>query len=411
MLESASTSGDCLFPAENSLCLSRCAGNAAAVTRARRTRKPTWPSRVRAQGRRFASAPGACGPDRASVDRYGRIDAASLAAALPSPAPSRPDPPPVSPAHVSQSGRARSSSKDWWGPACALLGAFGFSGKAIFAKLAYAAAPTDAVTILALRMLFSMPLFAIMLWWSARGSNAAPLARRDWLALLWLGFIGYYLASFLDFWGLEYISAGLERLILFLNPTIVVLLSAWFLKRPITRRTALALALTYAGILIAFGHDLVFTRDRAAIVAGSGLVLASAVAYAIYLVGNGGVIARIGAARFTAYGMLVSAFFVLLQFVLTRPLAALRVPASVHLIVAAMALFSTALPIWMTNEGIRRIGAGRVAMIGTSGPILTIGMSAVILDEPVTIYQMCGAVLVIAGVALVTFMKKRDTQR
>lgn len=298
---------------------------------------------------------------------------------------------------------SRRSESVWVGPICALLGALGFSGKAIFAKLAYAAAPVDSVTVLALRMLFSVPFFAAMLWWSRLDRSQARLTRRDWTAILWLGFIGYYLASYLDFWGLEYISAGLERLILFLNPTIVVLLSALLLKQRITRRTAVALALTYAGILLVFAHDLIVTQDAADLFTGGGLVLASAIAYAVYLVGNGEIIGRIGSVRFTAYGMLVSAVFILVQFAMTRPMSALDLPGTVYWMVAGMAVFSTAVPIWLTNEGINLIGAGRVAMIGTSGPILTIGMGAMFLGETVTPVQLAGAALVIAGVVLVTF--------
>lgn len=294
----------------------------------------------------------------------------------------------------------------WFGPVCALLGALGFSGKAIFAKLAYAAGPVDAVALLALRMLFSLPFFAIMIGWSRLDRNQAPIARRDWFTIVWLGFTGYYLASFLDFWGLEYVSAGLERLILFLNPTIVVLLSMLVLKQRITRRTMAALALTYAGILLVFAHDLALTADIAALLIGGGLVFASAIAYAIYLVGNGEVIRRVGSIRFTAYAMPVSAVFALLQFVLTRPLSALDLPATAYWMIAGIAVFSTALPIWLTNEAIHRIGAGRVAMIGTSGPILTIGMGALFLGETITLVQLAGAALVTAGVVLVSFARR-----
>jgi drug/metabolite transporter (DMT)-like permease len=231
------------------------------------------------------------------------------------------------------------------------------------------------------------------------------LVRRDWIAILWLGFIGYYLASLLDFWGLQYISASLERLILFLNPTLVVLLSALVLKKPITNRIASALALSYAGILLVFEHDFHFARETAALLIGGGLVFASAITYAIYLVGNGEIIGRVGAARFTAYGMSVSTVFVFAQFLLTRPLSALDQPPTVYWTTAGMAGFSTVLPIWLTNEAIRRIGSNRVALIGTVGPVLTIGLGAIFLGEAITIFQIGGAALVMAGVMLVTLRK------
>ena len=301
---------------------------------------------------------------------------------------------------------SRRPESEWTGPALALLGSFAFSGKAIFAKLAYAAASLDAVTLIALRMLYSLPFFGAMIWWSHRDKSQPPLTRRDWTALLWLGFFGYYLASFLDFWGLEYISAGLERLILFTNPTIVVVLSALWFKKRITYRTAIALLLTYLGIAVVFAQDLVVTADTKTLFLGGALVFASAISYAVYLVWNGEIIARIGAARFTAYGMAVSSVFVMLQFALTRPLSALVQPVTVNAMVASMAIFSTVLPIWLTSESIRRIGAGRVAMIGTTGPIMTIGLGAIFLGEAITLVQLAGAALVIAGVVLVSFSRR-----
>jgi drug/metabolite transporter (DMT)-like permease len=293
----------------------------------------------------------------------------------------------------------------WLGPALAFAGAFGFSAKAIFAKLAYAASTVDAITVLTFRMIFSLPFFALMIWVAQRDAMRTRLSRRDWAAIVWLGFIGYYLASLLDFLGLEYISASLERLILFLNPTIVVLLSALVLGKPITRRIAAALALSYAGIVLVFAHDFHLARETATLLIGGGLVFASAITYAIYLVGNGEIIQRVGAARFTAYGMSVSTVFVFLQFLLTRPLSALHQPATVYWTIAGMAVFSTVLPIWLTNEAIRRIGSNRVALIGTIGPVLTIGLGAIFLGEAITLFQIGGAALVMAGVVLVTLKR------
>ncbi|MEP7084617.1 MAG: DMT family transporter [Betaproteobacteria bacterium] len=302
-------------------------------------------------------------------------------------------------------------NEHWTGPALALAGAFGFSAKAIFAKLAYAASTLDAVTLVTFRMLFSLPLFGVMIWFARRDTTLVPLTRRDWIAILWLGFVGYYLASLLDFWGLQYISASLERLILFLNPTLVVLLSALVLRKPITRRTTAALALSYSGIVLVFAHDFHLAQETAALLLGGGLVFASAVVYAIYLVGNGEIIRRIGAARFTAYGMTVSMLFVFAQFLLTRPLSALQQPAHVYWAMLGMAVVSTVVPIWLTNAAIQRIGSNRVALIGTIGPVLTIALGAVVLGEPITIYQIGGAALVTAGVVLVTFWKQPSVGR
>ncbi|MEO8133985.1 MAG: DMT family transporter [Betaproteobacteria bacterium] len=308
---------------------------------------------------------------------------------------------PLSPPHSSVR-----AERQWLGPLYGLLGAFGFSAKAIFAKLAYAASSIDAITVLTFRMIFSLPFLVLMVWWAHRDAARLRFTRRDWIAIIWLGFVGYYLASLLDFKGLQYISASLERLILFMNPTLVVLLSALLLRKAISRRTALALALSYGGIVLVFVHDLEITSESATLLTGGSLVFGSAVAYAVYLIGSGEVIGRLGAVRFTAYGMLTSATFVFLHFLLTRPAAALVQSAYVYSLIAAMALFSTVLPIWCTNEAIRRIGSGRTAMIGTIGPVLTIGLGAMFLGEAVTIYQVSGAALVVCGVVLVMLNRR-----
>ena len=310
----------------------------------------------------------------------------------------------------------------WLGPLYAVLGVLGFSFKAILIKLAYRAAPVDPVALLTLRMIYSAPFFIVMAWWAGRAPGARPIERPDALRLIGLGFIGYYLSSLLDFMGLQYISASLERLVLFLYPTIVVLLSAVFLRQPVTRRAMAALALSYAGIALAVWHDIRVSGDAASIALGSALVFGSAVGYATYLVGAGGVIARLGSSRFIAWAMLASTAFVTLQFVvtelpscfalrcspsgrpigLTRPLAALDVPWSVHALTLAMAVFSTVLPTWMIAESVRRIGASASSLVGSLGPMFTIGLGALLLGEAVNLLQLVGVALVLAGVMLVS---------
>jgi drug/metabolite transporter (DMT)-like permease len=294
----------------------------------------------------------------------------------------------------------------WIGPLCAVLGVLGFSFKAILIKLAYAWHPIDAVTLLALRMLYSAPFFVAMAWWAGRKSGAAPFTSRDWRALAWLGFIGYYLASLLDFMGLMYISAALERLVLFMYPTLVVLLSALMLRTPISRRATAALVLSYAGIALVFVHDLDFTGDARALTTGGALVFGGALAYALYLVGAGDVIARIGSMRFIAWAMLASTVFVLVQFAATRDVALLAVPPAIQALSLAMAVFSTVLPTWLVAEAIHRIGANRSSLIGSLGPVFTIGLGALILGEPVHWIQLAGAALVLIGVMLVTLKPK-----
>jgi drug/metabolite transporter (DMT)-like permease len=288
------------------------------------------------------------------------------------------------------------------GPAFAVIGILGFSFKAILIKLAYSWAPIDAVTLLALRMLYSMPFFVVMAWWASRPANVEAMRRPDWLALLWLGFIGYYLSSLLDFMGLKYITASLERLVLFLYPTMVVLLSVTLLKKRVGGRIWVALTLSYAGILLVFAHDFQATTDSQGLWLGGALVFVSAFFYALYLVGSGPVITRLGSLRFISWAMLTSAVFVIVQFLLTRPLSALAAPASIQWLSLTMAVFSTVLPTFLIAEAIKRIGANRTSLIGSLGPVFTIGLGWWILGEDVHWIQLVGAALVLSGVTLVT---------
>ena len=289
----------------------------------------------------------------------------------------------------------------------AVLAAFGFSFKAILIKLAYAlpaAVPLEAVTLLALRMVFALPVF---IWVGLRESrDAPPLTRRDWLALVTLGLLGYYGASILDFIGLRYITAGLERLILFTYPTLTVLIGALFLGQRLSRRELIALALCYAGIAAAFAHDLTLTKDATAVWVGAAFVFASSLCYALYLVGGGQMIARLGAARFTALAMLASTAATLLHFLAVQPLSALNQPWRIYALGLAMAVLSTVVPVFALAAAIRRIGAGRAALVGTVGPLLTIFFGWWLLGESISAAQIAGAVLVVAGVLLVSRQNK-----
>lgn len=279
----------------------------------------------------------------------------------------------------------------------AVLSAVGFSFKAILVKLAYVHG-VDAETLLALRMGFSLPFFLAM-GWRVRRWGQERLTRRDWAWFFGLGFFGYYLASYLDFLGLNYITAALERLILFLYPTLVIVLSALFLGKPITRRVLLALALCYTGIGLAVTHDLHVAGDRAAVLAGSLLVFGSAVSYALYLMGNGEVVGRLGAARVTAFASSFACLLAIGQFLALRPAEMLlQQPWQVHGLALAMAVFATVLPVWLLSEAIRRIGAGPVALTSTLGPVGTMFLGWLLLDEAVGGAQLLGAALVIGGV-------------
>ncbi len=286
----------------------------------------------------------------------------------------------------------------------ALLAAVGFSAKAILVKLAYLES-VDAVTLLALRMAFSVPFFIGTAIWAKR-QHAEPLGTHDRLLVLGLGLIGYYLSSFLDFLGLQYISAGFERLVLFLYPTITVILSAFLYKRAIGRKVIAALALCYAGIALVFLHDL--GTKESGIVLGASLVFSSTLSYSIYLVGAGHAIARIGSVRFTAYAMVVASAASLLQFGVMRPLSALELPLRVYELSIAMAVFSTVLPAFLLSFAIRRIGSGSASLIGSIGPVSTIYMAYVILGESLSLLQVVGSALVLAGVLIVSLNSKRE---
>jgi drug/metabolite transporter (DMT)-like permease len=283
-----------------------------------------------------------------------------------------------------------------------LFSATGFSAKAIFVKLAYTYG-VDSVTLLALRMLFSLPFFVFMAWWSERSSNT-KLTRRQWWSVAALGVTGYYLASFLDFLGLQYISAGLERLTLFLNPTFVVLLSVIMFARPIRRADWIAFAISYAGIALAFWHDLK-QAENSRVVLGTVLVLASAVSYAVYLVGSGQLVRKAGSMRYTAYAMLAATVAAFIQFAALRPFTVLVQPWEVYGYSLAMAVLATVLPVWMMAEGVRRMGSASASMIGMAGPIITIFMGSVFLGEPIGVEQLIGAALVLTGVAVITFWR------
>jgi drug/metabolite transporter (DMT)-like permease len=285
----------------------------------------------------------------------------------------------------------------------ALVAAIGFSAKAIMVKLAYYD-PVDPITLLALRMAFALPFFLVVAARANRNKHTQPLTSRDKLAVLGLGFVGYYLASYLDFLGLQYISAGLERLILFLYPTMVVLISALVFGDRIGRTARFALLISYAGIGLVFLHDMKATELDA--LTGSALVFGSALAYAVYLVGAGHTIARIGASRFTAYVMTVACAACLVQFAVTHPVAALKLPARVYELSIGMAVFSTVLPAFLLAAAMRRIGSMHTSMIGSIGPVSTILLAYVFLGERMSPEQIAGSILVLIGVLMISLKKR-----
>jgi drug/metabolite transporter (DMT)-like permease len=289
------------------------------------------------------------------------------------------------------------------GIALAILAAAGFSSKAIFVKLGYAY-PVSAVTLLALRMAMSLPFF---MWVAARShAGAIRIGAGDAARLVVLGLLGYYGASILDFIGLQYISAGLERLILFVYPTLTVLIGVLFQGQRVGRREVGAIVLCYLGIAFAFAHDLSFSDNSRDIWIGGAFVFGSALSYALYLSGSASMITRLGSARFAALAMLVSSGATLLHFVIEQPLTALVQPLPVYVISLGMAVFSTVLPVFAQSAAIRQLGSGRAVLIGSLGPVMTIGLGWLVLNESISLAQIGGAAMVMGGVLLVGRARK-----
>lgn len=285
------------------------------------------------------------------------------------------------------------------GLALAIGGVVFFSLRPIFIKLAYAYV-TDPVTLLALRMVFSVPFFITAALWVRGGPAHRPLAGHELAAVAGLGILSYYGASFLDFIALQYIPAGLGRLLLFTYPTIVVLLSAAFLGKRVTRREIVALALTYAGLALVFEQSL--QDEHRNLWLGAALAFGSSICYALYLVAGAEVITRVGSVRFTAYAMTAASVACILQFFALRPLSALDLPAPVYAYAIAMAVVSTAVPVFMTSEALRRVGANTVAIIGALGPVTTIAFGWLGLEEIMAPLQLVGSLLVLIGVVVIS---------
>jgi len=283
----------------------------------------------------------------------------------------------------------------WPGLALAAAGAIGFSGKAIIVKLAYRHG-VDAVTLIMYRMLFALPLFAGLAWWAGRGK--ARLTRRELRVVAVLGFSGYYLASFLDFAGLQYISASLERLILYLNPTLVLALGMFFFSHRVRPAQLAALAVSYLGVVLVFGNEARLAGTHA--VLGAALVFASAVSYAVYLVYSGQEVRRMGALRLTGWASLVASGLCLAQFALLRPLQAALVAPEVLWLSLLNATLCTFAPVLMVMMAVERVGATLTAQTGMIGPLSTVLMGVIILDEPLNVWIVAGTALVLVGVGL-----------
>jgi len=289
-----------------------------------------------------------------------------------------------------------------------LIGAIFFSTKAIFVKLAYGYG-IDSVSLLTLRMAFSFPIFLGIGFWSARKKTGKQyvMTRKDWMLTVLFGVMGYYVASLLDFLGLQYISASFERIILYLYPTIVLLMSFILYKTKIKGIHFLALLLTYIGVGIAFYENLQLNQvDN--ILKGSLLVFGAAISYAIYLVGSGRLLPKIGTIRYNSISMSAACIGIFLHNAIIHGMDVFNFDAPIYYLGMALALIATVIPSFLMAEGIRVIGSSNAAIIGSIGPISTIVLAYVLLGERLGWLQWVGTLFVIAGVLLITLQKKQE---
>lgn len=286
------------------------------------------------------------------------------------------------------------------GLALGAAGAVLFSAKAILAKFQYRHG-LDALDVLALRMLFSLPLFLLLGVREARRPGRAPIGRRDFGLIVILGVLGYYLSSLLDFWGLEYVPVSLERLILFLNPTFVLLIGVFAFARRVARREWIALAVSYAGVALVFVENLRVEGEH--VLLGSALVLLAALSYALYLALSGQLLKRIGSLRLVAWAMCVSTAATAVHYLLVRdPAHLLQLSPTTYALALANAVFCTFLPVTFTMGAVARLGAGTAAQLAVIGPVSLVFLGAWLLGEAITAVQLLGTAVVLAGVWLLT---------
>ncbi len=287
------------------------------------------------------------------------------------------------------------------------LGSILFSAKAIVVKLSYQYG-VDSATVLALRMISSLPFFWIAVYWHSRQQSLQKLSRKDLVTLIFLGFVGYYLSSYLDFLGLQYISVGLERIILYLNPTIVLLIALIFLKKKIMAKQWIAMALAYAGVILVFSHDIRW--DGSHVLWGGTLVFLSAIAYAVYLIFAGEIVKRVGSIRLVAYASGSSTVFSVIQALILNPDALLSQPIQVYQLSLFNGAFCTFVPMLLVMISVNRVGPGLTAQAGMVGPIATVFLGWYFLGESMTMIQLVGMGVVLTGVAILATSKPGNQQ-
>jgi drug/metabolite transporter (DMT)-like permease len=298
----------------------------------------------------------------------------------------------------------QSTKTFWYGIGIGILGIVLFSSKAVMVKLAYNY-EVDAISILLLRMVFSFPFYVVIAYLYRNKTNGITTTKKDYIWVAFFGVIGYYLASYFDFVGLSYIKASLERIILFLYPTIVIILNRLFLKQPITKVQMGAIALTYIGIVIAFSDEVAISGSDTYL--GGIFILLSAITYASYLVGSGWLIPKFGVVKFTAYAMLVSCGCVFVHYGITSQTNLFGYPWQVYVLGFLIAVFSTVIPSFLVSLSIKMISSSNFAIVAGIGPVSTIILAGIFLNEKLTGLQFLGALIVIIGISLISLKKKK----
>jgi drug/metabolite transporter (DMT)-like permease len=294
------------------------------------------------------------------------------------------------------------AKKFWFGIFLGVIGIVLFSSKAVMVKLAYNY-KIDAITILLLRMLFSFPFYVVIAYLYRNENQGVKIVKKDYAWIAFFGLVGYYLASLFDFVGLTYIKASLERIILFVYPTIVILLNRFFFKQPITKVQALAIFLSYLGIIIAFSDEVEISGGN--VYFGGFFILLSAITYASYLVGSGWLIPKFGVIKFTAYAMLVSCFCVFIHFSIISDTDLYSLPWQVYGLGFLIAVFATVIPSFLVSASIKIISSSNFAIVAGIGPISTILLASFFLNEKLTLFQFFGAILVIIGIVIMSIKK------
>lgn len=287
-----------------------------------------------------------------------------------------------------------------------ISGAIFFSTKAIFVKLAFQNTGIDAVTLLSLRMLFSLPFYAVAVWIANKKEGLVKLTTREWILVLLMGLFGYYLSSLFDFIGLQYVSAGLERLILFLYPTFAVLINTFYFKTRLSRIQAAALVLTYIGIGTAYLGEIRSAQYGPQFFYGSFMIFLCAITYSLYLVGTGRLVTKVGATRYTAYAMLAATAGIFIHFLVVNRVTDIPMTGSLATYGIALAIIATVLPSFMMSVGMKKIGSNNVAIITSIGPVSTILQAHFFLGERIITEQIIGTLLVIIGVLLIGWQSK-----